>query len=41
VQPADASFGRRELLASIAHEINQPPAAVATSGNACLRWQHR
>jgi signal transduction histidine kinase len=30
-----------ELLASIAHEINQPLAAVATSGNACLRWLNR
>jgi signal transduction histidine kinase len=27
-----------ELTASIAHEINQPLAAVITSGNACLRW---
>ncbi len=30
-----------ELAASIAHEINQPLAAVATSGNACLRWLTR
>jgi C4-dicarboxylate-specific signal transduction histidine kinase len=30
-----------ELLASIAHEINQPLAAVATSGDACLRWLNR
>jgi signal transduction histidine kinase len=30
-----------ELLASLAHEINQPLAAVATSGNACLRWLNR
>ncbi|HTJ90413.1 MAG TPA: AAA family ATPase [Acidocella sp.] len=30
-----------ELAASIAHEINQPLAAVATSGNACLRWLGR
>jgi C4-dicarboxylate-specific signal transduction histidine kinase len=30
-----------ELLASIAHEINQPLAAVAASGNACLRWLNR
>jgi C4-dicarboxylate-specific signal transduction histidine kinase len=30
-----------ELAASIAHEINQPLAAVATSGNACLRWLDR
>ena len=30
-----------ELLASIAHEINQPLAAVATSGGACLRWLDR
>jgi PAS domain S-box-containing protein len=30
-----------ELAASIAHEINQPLAAVVTSGNACLRWMNR
>ncbi len=30
-----------ELAASIAHEINQPLAAIATSGNACLRWLGR
>jgi PAS domain S-box-containing protein len=27
-----------ELGASIAHEINQPLAAIAASGNACQRW---
>lgn len=27
-----------ELTASIAHEVNQPLAAIVTSGNACLRW---
>ncbi len=27
-----------ELAASIAHELNQPLAATATSGSACLRW---
>jgi len=27
-----------ELTASIAHEVNQPLAAVVNSGNACLRW---
>jgi PAS domain S-box-containing protein len=27
-----------ELTASIAHELNQPLAAVVTNGNACLRW---
>jgi PAS domain S-box-containing protein len=27
-----------QLAASIAHEINQPLAAVVTSGNACLNW---
>jgi signal transduction histidine kinase len=26
------------LAAAIAHEINQPLAAVITNGNACLRW---
>jgi len=26
------------LTTSIAHEINQPLAAIATSGNACQRW---
>ena len=30
-----------ELAASIAHEINQPLAAVVTNGNACLRWLTR
>src|SRR5262249_18507158 len=27
-----------ELTASIAHEVNQPLAAVVTNSNACLRW---
>nr|WP_295375701.1 ATP-binding protein [Pseudoxanthomonas sp.] len=27
-----------ELTASIAHELNQPLAAIVTSGNACQRW---
>jgi PAS domain S-box-containing protein len=27
-----------EMAASIAHEINQPLAAVVTNGSACLRW---
>ena len=27
-----------ELTASIAHEVNQPLAAVVLNGNACLRW---
>ena len=31
-----ASVG--ELAASIAHEINQPLAAVVANGHACLRW---
>jgi PAS domain S-box-containing protein len=26
------------LTASIAHEVNQPLAAIVTNGNACLRW---
>ena len=30
-----------ELAALLAHEINQPLTAVATSGNACLRWLNR
>ena len=30
-----------ELAASLAHEINQPLAAMATSSNACLRWLNR
>jgi signal transduction histidine kinase len=30
-----------ELVASIAHEINQPLAAIATGGSACLRWLNR
>jgi C4-dicarboxylate-specific signal transduction histidine kinase len=29
-----------ELTASIAHEVNQPLAAIVTSGNACLRWMN-
>ena len=27
-----------EMAASIAHEINQPLAAIVTNGNAGLRW---
>jgi PAS domain S-box-containing protein len=27
-----------ELAASIAHEVNQPLAAVVANGNACMRW---
>jgi len=27
-----------ELAASIAHDINQPLAAIVTNGSACLRW---
>jgi C4-dicarboxylate-specific signal transduction histidine kinase len=30
-----------ELSASIAHEVNQPLAAVVTNANACLRWLDR
>ena len=30
-----------ELATSIAHEVNQPLAAVITNGNACLRWLAR
>ena len=30
-----------ELTASIAHEINQPLAAVVANGDACLRWLAR
>jgi C4-dicarboxylate-specific signal transduction histidine kinase len=30
-----------ELAASIAHEIAQPLAAVATNGDACVRWLNR
>jgi signal transduction histidine kinase len=29
-----------EMVASIAHEVNQPLAAVVTNGNAALRWLH-
>src|SRR5215467_5663416 len=29
-----------EMSASIAHEINQPLAAIATNASACLRWLH-
>jgi signal transduction histidine kinase len=27
-----------ELTVSIAHEVNQPLAAIVTNGNACMRW---
>jgi PAS domain S-box-containing protein len=27
-----------ELVASIAHDVNQPLAAIVTNANACLRW---
>ena len=30
-----------ELTASIAHEVNQPLAAIATNGEAGLRWLNR
>ena len=30
-----------ELTASIAHEVNDPLAAVVTNGHACLRWLNR
>ena len=30
-----------ELTASIAHEVNQPLAAIVTNGNATLRWRLR
>ena len=30
-----------ELVASIAHEINQPLAAIVTNSEACLRWLNR
>lgn len=30
-----------QLTASIAHEVNQPLAAVVTNGEACLRWLRR
>ncbi len=30
-----------EMAASIAHEVNQPLAAIAASGAACLRWLGR
>jgi len=30
-----------ELTASIAHEVNQPLAAIVTNGEACLRWLNR
>lgn len=30
-----------ELTASIAHEVNQPLAAIVSNGEACLRWLNR
>ncbi len=30
-----------ELAASLAHELNQPLAAIVTNGSACLRWLDR
>jgi PAS domain S-box-containing protein len=30
-----------ELLGSIAHEVNQPLAAIVANGDACLRWLNR
>jgi len=30
-----------ELTASIAHEVNQPLAAVVANAEACLRWLDR
>jgi len=30
-----------ELVASIAHEVNQPLTGVVTNANACLRWLNR
>jgi len=30
-----------ELAAAVAHEVNQPLAAVVTNGEACLRWLDR
>ena len=30
-----------ELMASLAHEVNQPIAATATDANTCLRWRAR
>jgi signal transduction histidine kinase len=30
-----------ELVASIAHEVNQPLSAIVTNGDACLRWLNR
>jgi len=30
-----------ELAASIAHEVNQPLAAISTNAEACLRWMNR
>jgi signal transduction histidine kinase len=35
------ALGDGEMAASIAHEINQPLAAIAAHGNAGLRWLTR
>jgi len=34
-------FAIDELTASIAHEVNQPLAAIVTNAEACLRWLNR
>lgn len=35
---ASQSAGLAELSASVAHEVNQPLAAVVANAHACLRW---
>jgi C4-dicarboxylate-specific signal transduction histidine kinase len=39
-EPGRAAYASAmtELVAHIAHEVNQPLAAIAANGNACIRW---
>ena len=40
-EPRDARLSASELVASIAHEVNQPLSAMMANGQACLRWFDR
>ena len=36
--PASCALSMKELVASIAHEVNQPLAAIVANAEACLSW---